>query len=216
MPYFIGIDSSTTATKALLMDDQGGVVAVAASEYPFETPQPLWSEQDPQLWWTGAVASIRGVLAESGIDPAAVAGIGLTGQMHGLVLLDSAGAVLRPAILWNDQRTGPQCDEIRRRMGRKHLIEITGNDALTGFTAPKILWVAENEPEIFAKAHHILLPKDYLRYRLTAVMATDKAGAAGTALIDLRTREWSAEVLTALGYTVKGSWSLQRRSHNIF
>jgi xylulokinase len=199
MPYFIGIDSSTTATKALLMDEQGNVVGVAAAEYGFETPQPLWSEQDPQLWWVGAVESIRDVLAESGIDPAEVAGLGLTGQMHGLVLLDDDGNVLRPSILWNDQRTAAQCDTIRERVGLQRLIDITGNEALTGFTAPKILWVAENEPDIYAKVKHILLPKDYLRYKLTGVMATDKAGAGGTLLIDLENRDWSMEILEKAG-----------------
>ena len=198
MPYFIGIDSSTTATKALLMDEKGAVVSVSAAEYPFETPQPLWSEQDPQLWWDGTVESIRGVLAESGVDPAEVGGLGLTGQMHGLVLLDGDGNVLRPSILWNDQRTGAQCDEIRQRVGLQRLIEITGNDALTGFTAPKILWVAQNEPDVYAKVEHILLPKDYVRYKLTGEFATDKAGAAGTLLIDLESRDWSAEMLEKL------------------
>ncbi len=198
MPYFIGIDSSTTATKALLMDEQGSVIGVAAAEYSFETPQPLWSEQAPQLWWDGAVESIRGVLGESGIDPAEVAGLGLTGQMHGLVLLDGDGNVLRPSILWNDQRTAAQCDTIRERVGLQRLIKITGNDALTGFTAPKILWVAENEPDVYAKVKHILLPKDYLRYKLTGVMATDKAGAGGTLLIDLERRDWSMEMLEML------------------
>ncbi len=198
MRYFIGIDSSTTATKALLMDDHGHVVGVAANEYSFETPQPLWSEQDPALWWNGTVASIRAVLAGADIDGAAVAGIGLTGQMHGLVLLDGDGQVLRPAILWNDQRTAAQCNEIRARLGREHLIQLTGNDALTGFTAPKILWVAQNEPDIYARVRQILLPKDYVRYRLTGDYATDKAGAAGTMLFDLKARGWSGEMLEKL------------------
>ena len=183
MPYLIGIDSSTTATKALLIDETGAIVAVAASEYDFQTPHPLWSEQDPALWWNGTVASIRQVLAESGVDPAAVVGVGLTGQMHGLVLLDAAGEVLRPSILWNDQRTASQCDEIRARLGKSELVRITGNDALTGFTAPKILWVQENEPEIYARIHQILLPKDYVRYKLTGDFATDRAGAGGTLLV---------------------------------
>ncbi|RME57819.1 MAG: xylulokinase [Caldilineae bacterium] len=198
MAYLIGIDASTTATKALLINERGQIVAVAATEYGFETPKPLWSEQDPDLWWNGAVQSIRRVLKDSGIDPNQVAGIGLTGQMHGLVLLDEEGKVLRPAILWNDQRTAAQCDEIRARVGKKELIRTTGNDALTGFTAPKILWVRENEPEIFARVRHILLPKDYVRYKLTAAFATDKAGAGGTSLLDLRTRDWSPEVLASL------------------
>ena len=198
MQYFIGIDSSTTATKALLIDEQGDVVAVAATEYGYETPRPLWSEQDPSLWWDGAANSIRQVLAASGVKADDVHGIGLTGQMHGLVLLDETGAVLRPAILWNDQRTGPQCDEIRRRLGKPRLIQITGNDALTGFTAPKILWVQQNEPEVWARARHILLPKDYVRYKLTGDYAIDKADGAGMLLFDLKQRDWSPDVLAAL------------------
>lgn len=199
MRYFIGIDSSTTATKALLIDERGTVVGVAATEYGYDTPQPLWSEQDPKLWWDGTVSSIRAVLAHTGIDPADVAALGLTGQMHGLVLLDEAGQVLRPAILWNDQRTAAQCDEIRRRVGRERFIAITGNDALTGFTAPKILWVAQHEPDVYARVRQILLPKDYVRYRLTGAYGTDRAGGAGTVLFDLAARDWSAEVADALG-----------------
>lgn len=198
MQYFIGIDSSTTATKALLIDEQGDVIAVAAAEYDFATPRPLWSEQNPDLWWNGAVQSIRQVLSKSGIDPKTIAGIGLTGQMHGLVLLDEHGAVLRPAILWNDQRTGAQCDEIRRRLGKKRLVEITGNDALTGFTAPKILWVQEHEPEVWQHARHILLPKDYVRYKLTEAFACDVADGAGMLLFDLKARTWSPEMLATL------------------
>ena len=198
MRTFIGIDSSTTATKALLIDETGAVLGVAATEYGYATPQPLWSEQDPELWWDGTVGSIRAVLAQTGVDPAGVAGIGLTGQMHGLVLLDEHGEVLRPAILWNDQRTGAQCDEIRRRVGRERFIAVTGNDALTGFTAPKIRWVAQNEPEIYARARRVLLPKDYVRYRLTGDYATDRAGGAGTVLFDLAARDWSADIAAAL------------------
>ena len=198
MQYFIGIDSSTTATKALLIDEQGDVVAVAATEYGYATPRPLWSEQDPDLWWEGAANSIRQVLASSGVKADDVHGIGLTGQMHGLVLLDEEGKVLRPAILWNDQRTGLQCDEIRRRLGKSRLIQITGNDALTGFTAPKILWVQQNEPDVWANARHILLPKDYVRYKLTGDYAIDKADGAGMLLFDLKQRDWSPEVLAAL------------------
>ena len=198
MAYFIGIDTSTTATKALLMDERGEVVGVASSEYGYETPQPLWSEQDPALWWGAIVGSIRALLAKTGIDPTAVAGIGLTGQMHGLVLLDAHGAVLRPAILWNDQRTGAQCETIRVRLGKERLVQITGNDALTGFTAPKILWVQQEEPEVWARVRQILLPKDYVRFRLTGEYAADRAGGAGTLLFDLVQRDWSAEMLAAL------------------
>jgi xylulokinase len=199
MRYFIGIDSSTTATKALLMAEDGSVVGVASSSYDYDTPRPLWSEQQPELWWTGTVASIRQLLAETAVPPQSIHAIGLTGQMHGLVLLDQHGAVLRPALLWNDQRTGAECDEMRAVIGQQRLIDITGNDALTGFTAPKILWVKNNEPEIYGRIVHILLPKDYVRYKLTGELATDKAGAAGTQLFDVRQRNWSAEVVTKLG-----------------
>jgi xylulokinase len=198
MRYFLGIDSSTTSTKALLMNEKGDVVSVAASEYDFETPQPLWSEQDPALWWDATVESIHRVLTDSDLRGDQIRGVGLTGQMHGLVILDDEGEVLRPSILWNDQRTGAQCDEIRARLGKERLIQITGNDALTGFTAPKILWVRDQEPEIFAKISHILLPKDYVRYKLTGEYAIDRAGGAGTILFDLRKRTWSPDVLEAL------------------
>ena len=149
MTHFLGIDSSTTATKALLIDDAGQVVAAASAEYDYEMPRPMWTEQHPELWWRGAADAIRRVLGQSQVDPEEILGVGLTGQMHGLVLLDRDGEVLRPAILWNDQRTGAECEAIRGLLGRKDLIQVTGNDALTGFTAPKMLWVKNNEPEIF-------------------------------------------------------------------
>jgi xylulokinase len=198
MTHFIGIDSSTTATKALLMDEQGAVVAVASSEYPYETPKPLWSEQEPDLWWDATIKSVRGVLEKADIEGSEVGALGLTGQMHGLVLLDENGKSLRPSILWNDQRTGAQCDEIHEIVGKQRFIDITGNVALTGFTAPKILWVRENEPEVYAQARHILLPKDYVRFKLTGVYAMDRAGGAGTALFDVKERTWSPEVLEKL------------------
>jgi len=199
MGYFLGIDVSTTATKALLMQADGKVVGVASSEYGYETPQPLWAEQHPELWWRATVASIRQVLARTQVAPAAIQSVGLTGQMHGLVLLDAEGQVLRPAILWNDQRTGAECDRIRALLGKERFIQITGNDALTGFTAPKILWVQNHEPELWARVRQILLPKDYVRFRLAGEYATDKAGGSGTALFDLRTRRWSGTVVEALG-----------------
>jgi xylulokinase len=198
MSYTMGIDTSTTATKALLIDDTGAVIGVASREYAYQTPHPLWSEQEPDLWWEATAASLRQLLAETGVEPAAIQGIGLTGQMHGLVLLDKDGRSLRPAILWNDQRSQAQCDAIRERLGRERLIRITGNDALTGFTAPKILWVRDNEPEHYAQVTQILLPKDYLRFKLTGEYATDRAGGAGTLLFDLAARDWSPEVLGAL------------------
>lgn len=198
MSHYLGIDTSTTATKALVMDGDGAVVAVGRSEYEFATPRPLWSEQSADLWWDGTVAAIREALAAAGVEGRDVAGIGLTGQMHGLVLLDEAGDVLRPAILWNDQRTQAECDEIRATIGRSRLIAVTGNDALTGFTAPKILWVRNHEPDVFARAASVLLPKDYVRYRLTDTLAVDRAGGSGTLLFDVRRRDWSDDVLQAL------------------
>ena len=204
MSYFLGIDTSTTSSKALLIDKRGNVVAVASSPHTQQSPRPRWSEQNPHEWWEAVSASIRSVLKKAGIGGEAVSAVGLTGQMHGLVLLDGTGRVLRPAILWNDQRTQSQCDEIHRRIGKAKFIQITGNLALTGFTAPKILWVAQNEPEVYKKARHVLLPKDYIRYCLTDEFAMDKADGAGTVLFDLRSRDWSNEVLSALD--IPGRW----------
>jgi xylulokinase len=198
MACFLGIDVSTTATKALLIDEKGAVKASASAPHTLQTPRPLWSEQDPHEWWQAACAAIRQALAEGDVTGESVLAVGLTGQMHGLVLLDEGGHVLRPAILWNDQRTQAQCDEIHRRLGKKRFIQITGNVALTGFTAPKILWVHQNEPEVYARARHVLLPKDYIRFCLTGSYAMDKADGAGTVLFDLQRRDWSPEVLSAL------------------
>lgn len=195
----LGIDVSTTATKAILLDRQGMVLGIASSKYGYASPQPLWAEQDPALWWSGAQASIRAVLEETGIAPESVAAVGAAGQMHGLVLLDDAEQVIRPAILWNDQRTAAQCDAIRAAVGRERLISITGNDALTGFTAPKLLWVRDHEPDAWARARHMLLPKDYVRLRLTATHAMDVADGSGTGLFDVRSRTWSPEVVERLG-----------------
>ena len=198
MGHVIGIDASTTATKAVLVDEAGAVRGIGVTEYGFSVPRPLWSEQDPELWWDGAVAAIRSVLASTGVSGGDVAAIGLTGQMHGAVLLDAGDRVLRPAILWNDQRTGAECDAIRRAVGPERLVAITGNDALTGFTAPKLVWVRDHEPEVWRRIAHVLLPKDYVRLRLTGAYAVDKADGAGTLLFDLAARDWSAEVLDAL------------------
>lgn len=198
MGYFLGIDISTTSSKALVMDATGKVIAVASSPHTLQTPKPLWSEQDPQEWWEAAAHCIRSVLIKAGISGESVSAVGLTGQMHGLVLLDEEGRVLRPAILWNDQRTQSQCDEIHERIGRSEFIRVTGNVALTGFTAPKVLWVKENEPQVYARAKHILLPKDYVRYQLTHEFAMDKADGAGTVLFDLKQRDWSDVILSKL------------------
>ncbi len=198
MSFLLGIDVSTTATKAVLVDERGAVAGIGVAEYGFDVPRPTWSEQDPALWWDGSIKAIRDVLAETAADPASVAAIGLTGQMHGLVLLDAADRVLRPGILWNDQRTARACDEIRDAVGPERLIDITGNDAVTGLTAPKLVWVRDHEPEVWATVAHVLLPKDYVRLRLTGEHALDKADGAGTLLFDLAARDWSAEILDAL------------------
>jgi xylulokinase len=175
------------------------VAASATTPHTLSTPRPLWSEQDPGEWWTATARSVREALAAAGAAGGDVAAVGLTGQMHGLVLLDGDGQVLRPAILWNDQRTGAECDEIRSRMGgRAALVRETGNDALTGFTAPKILWVRKHEPAVYARARRVLLPKDYVRLRLTGEAAMDKADGSGTLLFALADRGWSRAVLERL------------------
>ena len=199
MSLFLGIDVSTTGSKALLVNRNGDIVGSATTPHQVSTPHPLWSEQEPEEWWQAVSASIRQALLGAKVSGEAVAAIGLTGQMHGLVLLDEQKHTLRPAILWNDQRCAAECDEIRTRIGSQRLIQITGNEALTGFTAPKILWVKNHEPEIFARARHILLPKDFIRLKLTAALGMDKADGSGTMLFDLKNRNWSAEVLDALG-----------------
>jgi len=198
MPFLLGLDISTTGAKALLIDDKGAVVASHTTPQPISQPKPLWSEQNPADWWEGMVQAIRAVIAANPSAAAQIAGIGLTGQMHGLVCLDAAGNVLRPAMLWNDQRTQAECDWITQTVGAQRLIALTGNRALTGFTAPKIIWVRNHEPEVYAKIAHILLPKDYIRFKLTGDYHTDMAGAAGTLLLDVANRTWSAEVLRAL------------------
>jgi xylulokinase len=204
MSVTIGLDVSTTATKALVLEAEGAILATASSEYPFDAPRPRWSEQDPHLWWNAAVGSIRDALGRAGMDGGDVDAVGLTGQMHGLVTLDEVGDILRPAILWNDQRTAEECDEIREAVGRERLIALTGNDALTGFTAPKILWIRRHEPEVWSRIAHVLLPKDYVRLRLTGDHAVDRADGAGTLLFELAARDWSSELIETLG--IDRSW----------
>ncbi len=194
----MGIDISTTSAKALIVDTMGKVVAMGSTPQPISQPKPLWSEQHPSDWWDGVVNSIKQALTIANLNGDDIGAIGLTGQMHGLVMLDSAGRVLRPAILWNDQRTQRQCDFMTEKIGFHRLIQLTGNRALTGFTAPKILWVRDNEPDIYAQCAHILLPKDYIRYQLTGEYAMDVSDAAGTSLLNVEKRAWSSEVLTAL------------------
>ena len=198
MQYLVGIDLGTSGTKTVLFDEGGKSIASATVEYPLLQPQNGWAEQDPAQWWDACVATLRQVLSTSGISADDVAGIGLSGQMHGLVLLDEQGEVLRNSIIWCDGRTGAECAEITERIGAKRLIEITANPALTGFTAGKILWVRKNEPDIYVRARHILLPKDYLRYKLCDVFATEVSDASGMNLLDVPKRCWSEEILKKL------------------
>jgi xylulokinase len=187
----VGIDVGTTGVKAVAIDPGGDVVARAECEYPLATPRPGWFEQDPDDWVRGS----QEALARLGVQPTAM---GLSGQMHGLVALDAADRVLRPAILWNDHRTAAECAEIEQRLGLDRLIALTGNRALTGFTAPKLLWLRRHEPDVYARIAHMLLPKDYVRLRLTGERAIDVADASGTLLFDVGARRWSDEVLKAL------------------
>jgi xylulokinase len=188
----IGLDVGTTATKAIAISHQGEVLSRAEEEYPLSTPRPGWAEQDPEDWWRAAEAAL------ARLDVQEVAGIGLAGQMHGLVCLGHDDRPLRPAMLWNDQRTAAECAEIEERVGLERLISLTGNRALTGFTAPKLLWLRGNEPEVYSRIERILLPKDYVRLRLTGEWAIDVADASGTLLFDVARRSWSPEVLEAL------------------
>jgi xylulokinase len=190
-PTLVGLDVGTSGVKALAISPTGDVCARAEQGYALATPQPGWAEQDPEDWWRAAEAA----LAALDVEPAA---IGLSGQMHGLVVQDEGGRVLRPAILWNDQRTAAECADIEERIGLERLISLTGNRALTGFTAPKLLWLRTHEPETYARVRHVLLPKDYVRFRLTGERAIDAADASGTLLFDVARREWSDDVLTAL------------------
>ncbi|MFB0517092.1 MAG: xylulokinase [Candidatus Neomarinimicrobiota bacterium] len=204
MKYFLGLDVGTTGAKALLVDAYGKVVANATREYPMYTPRPLWTEQDPADWWQATRDSFAAVLRKTRVAAGEIGGIGLTGQMHGLVLLDKSGRVLRPCIMWNDQRTMSQCSQITDAVGWEQLLQITGNPVLPGFTAPKLLWVRENEPHIYDRIARILLPKDYIRYRLTDDFATDVADASGTSLLDVKARNWSRSLSAKL--EVSADW----------
>lgn len=198
MEYLLGIDLGTSGTKTVLFDLDGVPVASKTVEYPLYQPQNGWAEQDPLDWWNASVEGIKSVLGESGIDSSLIKGIGISGQMHGLVLLDKSGSVLRKSIIWCDQRTGAECEEITQKVGASRLIEITANPALTGFTASKIMWVKNHEPDVYEKTAHILLPKDYVRYMLTGEFATEVSDASGMQLLDVPGRSWSDEVLTKL------------------
>ena len=199
MSVTLGIDVGTSGTKTLAMDETGKILASATAEYPCDHPRPGWSEQDPALWWKAVVTTVHAVLAKGGLRPADVAGVGLSGQMHGSVFLDADGHVIRPALLWNDQRTALQCAEIEQKAGgREALVRMVANPALTGFTAPKILWVRKHEPAAWDRVRQVLLPKDYIRYRLTGTYSTEVSDASGTLLLDVAHRRWSTDLLSKL------------------
>ncbi len=195
----LGIDIGTSGTKTVLFDEQGQVLAAYTGEYPLSQPQNGWAEQDPEDWWRAACDGVRAVLAKAPPSRGERIAVGLSGQMHGLVLLDRKGQVLRPAILWCDQRTGAEAERMKQLVGERRLIDISANPAMTGFTAAKILWVQAHEPELYARCAHILLPKDYIRYRLTGEFATEVSDASGMQLMDIGGRCWSPELLQAFG-----------------
>ena len=199
MAVFLGIDIGTSGTKTLAMREDGVILASATVEYPLYSPKPGWSEQDPIDWWNASISSVKKVMKSAKLKAADIGGIGLSGQMHGSVFLDKSGNVIRHALLWNDQRTAAECDEIEKLAGgRKKLIGMVANPALTGFTAPKILWLRNNEKKNFDKTTQVLLPKDYVRFRLTGEFATEVSDASGTLLLDVVKRQWSKSLLGKL------------------
>lgn len=199
MSVTLGIDIGTSGTKTLAVRTSGEILAIASAEYPCSYPRPGWSEQDPNLWWEATIATVREVMAKASLKPGDISGIGLSGQMHGSVFLDASGEVVRPALLWNDQRTGDECAEIESMAGgREALVRMVANRALTGFTAPKILWVRKNEPREWERVRTVLLPKDYIRYKLSGTFATEVSDASGTLLLDVANRKWSDELLGKL------------------
>ncbi|HVJ84006.1 MAG TPA: xylulokinase [Caulifigura sp.] len=199
MSVYLGIDIGTSGTKTLAVREDGTILASATGEYPLSTPRPGWSEQEPEHWWEATVSTVRQVLQLGRVKPGDVKGIGLSGQMHGSVFLDKDHQVIRPALLWNDQRTAAECAEIEERAGgRKKLIGMVANPALTGFTAPKILWLRNHEPKNYDKLVQVLLPKDFVRHRLTGEFATEVSDASGTLLLDVKKRAWSGALLDRL------------------
>lgn len=199
MSVFLGVDIGTSGTKTIAVDSAGRVLAGASQSYPCEHPRPLWSEQDPQHWWDATVATVQAVVKKAKLKKSDVKGIGLSGQMHGSVFLDKKGQVLRPALLWNDQRTAAECEEITTRAGgRKKLVKMVANPALTGFQAPKILWLRNHEPKRFDRLAHVLLPKDDVRRRLTGELVSEVSDASGTLLLDVAKRAWSKPLLSKL------------------
>ncbi|MGQ9747305.1 MAG: xylulokinase [Candidatus Caldatribacteriaceae bacterium] len=204
MEYFLGIDVGTTGCKVVLVNEEGVLLGRVVEEYPLYTPRPNWAEQNPEDWWQGTQKALEKIIAVSKINPKDVVGIGLTGQMHGSVFLDREGKVLRPAILWCDQRTALECQQITEIVGWEKIMKINCNPVLAGFTAPKIQWVKNNELQVYQKIDKVLLPKDYIRFCLTKDFATDVSDASGTSLFDVPRRKWSEELIAALEY--KMSW----------
>ncbi|MGA2630563.1 MAG: xylulokinase [Terriglobia bacterium] len=199
MAYMMGVDVGTTGTRAVIVRPDGHVVGAATGDHqPMTMLKPGWAEQDPADWWEATIQAVRAALEAAGLKGGDIAAVGLSGQMHGVVLLDQTRAVLRPSLIWCDQRSQAQCDWITQQVGAERLIQLVSNPALTGFSAPKLLWVRDNEPQIFERAAHFLLPKDYVRFRLTAEFATEVSDASGTLLLDVTNRRWSAEMLGAL------------------
>lgn len=198
---YIGVDLGTSAVKLLLMDSEGKIQNIVSREYPLYFPHPGWSEQKPEDWWDQTVEGIKELLADA--DKSQVAGISFGGQMHGLVILDQADQVIRPAILWNDGRTYEECDYLNEVIGKEKLSEYTANISFTGFTAPKLLWVKNKEPENFERIAKIMLPKDYIAYKLTGVHCTDVSDASGMLLFDVKNRRWSREMCEICGITQK-------------
>ena len=198
MHYLIGIDIGTTSARTIIIDEDGSLIASSNKEYPLITIKSGWSEQNPQDWWEAVVYTINEVLSDSNVQASEIVCIGLTGQMHGSVFLDNKGEVIRPAILWNDQRTFKQCDDIYNTFGYKEFIKLSYNKALPGFTAPKILWLREEEPDNYKKIYKILLPKDYIRYKLSGSFITEVSDASGTIMMDIPKRCWSNQILEEL------------------
>ena len=200
MAYVMGIDVGTTGTRAIVVNEAGDVVGAASGNHtPMAMPQPGWAEQDPEDWWQATCRAVPAALKDARLKSSDISAVGLSGQMHGVVLLDRQCRLLRSSLIWCDQRSQPQCDWITAKLGKQRLIQLTSNPALTGFTAPKLLWVRDHQPEIFAKTAHLLLPKDYIRFRLTNEFATEVSDASGTLLLDVRSRQWSGQVCSALG-----------------
>ena len=202
MEYLIGYDIGTTSTKGVIIDRDGAIIGSAIKEYRLITPKPGWAEQNPEDWWQAFIDITEELLTKTGINPGNICALGLSGQQHGSVFIDKEGQVIRPAILWCDQRTDKQCRHINQTFGSSQFIELAKNKALSGFTAPKVLWLREEEPENYKRVYKILLPKDYIRYKLSGSFATDVSDASGTLFLDIPKRNWSEKILRGLGIDI--------------